>query len=85
MRVDLNEKIKTELETLKKEGTYKRLKYNTGILHGKIPVEGWGQQIVLCSNNYLGLADNEEVLKAAHEALDTYGAGASNHGYLWYL
>ncbi|HHU33117.1 MAG: glycine C-acetyltransferase [Zhaonellaceae bacterium] len=78
MRVDLNEKIKTELETLKKEGTYKRLKYNTGILHGKIPVEGWGQQIVLCSNNYLGLADNEEVLKAAHEALDTYGAGASS-------
>lgn len=30
----------------------------------------------LCSNNYLGLANNPEVKKAMHEAIDTYGVGA---------
>jgi glycine C-acetyltransferase len=32
----------------------------------------------LCANNYLGLADHPEVIKAAHEALDRWGYGLSS-------
>ncbi len=32
----------------------------------------------LCANNYLGLADHPEVVKAAHEALDRWGYGLSS-------
>lgn len=32
----------------------------------------------LCSNNYLGLANDPEVIEAAHAALDTYGFGLAS-------
>jgi len=32
----------------------------------------------LCANNYLGLADDPEVIKAAQEALDTWGFGMAS-------
>lgn len=31
-----------------------------------------------CANNYLGLANNTEIIKAAKNALDQYGAGLSS-------
>ncbi|CAF4184842.1 unnamed protein product, partial [Rotaria magnacalcarata] len=31
-----------------------------------------------CANNYLGLANNTEIIKAAKNALDEYGAGLSS-------
>jgi glycine C-acetyltransferase len=38
-----------------------------------------GRAVVnLCANNYLGLADNPEVIAAAHEALDRYGFGMAS-------
>ena len=36
------------------------------------------QAINMCSNNYLGLSSHPEVLKAAHEGLDTRGYGMSS-------
>jgi glycine C-acetyltransferase len=32
----------------------------------------------LCANNYLGLADHPQLLKASHDALDTYGYGMAS-------
>src|SRR6187401_3411073 len=31
-----------------------------------------------CANNYLGLADNPEIIRAAHAALDRWGYGLSS-------
>ena len=78
MRVNFYEKLATELQGLKDKGTYKYFKYNQNALNGTINVEGFGEEIVLCSNNYVGLANNPEVIKAAHASLDKYGAGTSS-------
>ena len=78
MRRDFHKGLESELNTLREKGAYKNFKYNTGALDGKISVEGFGEETVLCSNNYIGLANNPDVIKAAHAALDTYGAGASS-------
>ena len=32
----------------------------------------------LCANNYLGLSDDPEIVKAAHEGLDRWGYGLSS-------
>ncbi|WP_124209159.1 aminotransferase class I/II-fold pyridoxal phosphate-dependent enzyme, partial [Neisseria meningitidis] len=38
-----------------------------------------GKEVInLCANNYLGLSSHPEVLKAAHEALDSHGFGLSS-------
>ena len=38
--------------------------------------------IMLGSNNYLGLTENEAVIKAGHAALDKYGTGVSGSRFL---
>lgn len=47
----------------------------TVIMEGK-------RRIMLGSNNYLGLTVNEEVCRAAHEALERYGTGCSGSRFL---
>ena len=78
MRRDFYKGLGGEINALKQKGTYKFFKYNTGALHGKIDVEGFGEELVFCSNNYLGLANNPEIVEAAHLALAKYGAGTSS-------
>ena len=78
MRRDFYKQLESEINTLKEKGTYKYFKYNTSALNGKINVEGFGEEIVLCSNNYIGLANNAKIIEAAHAALDKYGAGTSS-------
>ena len=56
----------------------KQFQYLTGSLGATANIEGRGEVIVLCSNNYLGLADHPEVIEAGHEGLRTYGAGTAS-------
>src|SRR3954469_18049994 len=37
-----------------------------------------GEVLNLCANNYLGLADHPEIIRAAHEALDGWGYGMAS-------
>src|SRR4051812_46630506 len=43
-----------------------------------IAVEGGQRVLNFCANNYLGLADHPEVLRAAHAALDHWGYGLAS-------
>ena len=43
-----------------------------------IGVAGGAQVINMCANNYLGLAEHPEVIRAAHEGLDRWGYGLSS-------
>jgi len=66
------------LEELHASGTYKPLRYLTGPMGAAVNIAGRGEVICLCSNNYLGLAAHPEVVAAAHDGLERYGAGTAS-------
>jgi glycine C-acetyltransferase len=71
-------KVRADLEQFKQDGVYKRLNYIDSPQGAVVKMEGRGDVIVLSSNNYLGLSDNPEVIKAGQEALEEYGAGTAS-------
>jgi glycine C-acetyltransferase len=66
------------LQELHDAGTLKRLRHVTGPMGPVVRLEDAGEVIVLCANNYLGLANHPEVVAASHAALDQYGAGTAS-------
>jgi glycine C-acetyltransferase len=50
----------------------------TGPLGATSNIAGVGEVVVLCSNNYLGLASHPEVVEAGIEGLRRYGAGTAS-------
>jgi glycine C-acetyltransferase len=62
----------TELEGLKAAGLYKSERVITSMQSAEIEVAGGAHVLNFCANNYLGLADNEELRGAAKTALDRY-------------
>ncbi len=78
MNQAFDEKLKTDLDALKKAGTYKHLRHITTPMAAEVHMEEAGDVIVLSSNNYLGLADLPEVVEAGKHGLDSYGAGTAS-------
>ncbi len=78
MNQAFEEKLQTDLDALKKAGTYKRLRHLTTPMAPEVHMEEAGDVIVLSSNNYLGLADNADVIAAGKRGLDRYGAGTAS-------
>jgi glycine C-acetyltransferase len=76
--VTFEDKLKADLEALKKAGTYKHLRHLTSPMAPEVHMEEAGDVIVLSSNNYLGLADQQEVIEAGKQGLDKYGAGTAS-------
>lgn len=68
--------IEKELEQIKKEGLYRSLRTLEGHQGAKVTIDG-KECLNLCSNNYLGLANNPRLKQAAIEALQKYGCGAA--------
>lgn len=67
------------LEKLKTQGSYKSYKHLTGPLANHSPMrEAGGEVIVMSSNDYLGLANHKNIVQAAHQALDEFGAGTAS-------
>ena len=66
------------LDSLRESGQYKQMLHLTGALGPSASIEGHGEVLVLCSNNYLGLADHPEVIAAGVEGLRQYGAGTAS-------
>jgi len=67
--------VAERLEELRDRGLHRRLRLVEGPQGPQVQLEG--QQVtLLCSNNYLGLADHPKVRGAAAEAAMRWGAGA---------
>ncbi len=66
------------LKTLSDTRQLKRFHHITSPLGPTATLEGRGEVIVLCSNNYLGLANHPEVVAAGIDGLKNYGAGTAS-------
>jgi 8-amino-7-oxononanoate synthase len=67
--------IHSRLEELRESGLRRRLRLVEGAQGPRIQLDG-EPVLLLCSNNYLGLADHPRVREAAAEAALAWGAGA---------
>lgn len=67
--------ISKKLMELKDNKIFKLPPINDGPIEAIITLDG-KKVINLSSNNYLGLANDESLKKAAHKAIDKYGVGA---------
>ncbi len=75
-------KIKTDLqntlEELKQQGLYKTERIITSSQSSKITVGDGKEVLNFCANNYLGLANHPEVIKAAQDIMNDWGFGLSS-------
>lgn len=66
-----------EIKTIKEAGLYKTERVITSPQNTQI--ESNHQRVInFCANNYLGLADDPELVKTAQQALDQFGYGMSS-------
>ncbi len=70
--------FKETCQTIEKEGLTKNEKIITSPQGAKVALSDGRTVINMCANNYLGLANNEQVIEAAKESYDNYGYGLSS-------
>lgn len=75
---NLKERLQEELQTLEKEGLYKKERIITTPQDAAIKTSTGKEVLNFCSNNYLGLSSHPKVLEAAKNSLDTHGFGMSS-------
>jgi glycine C-acetyltransferase len=72
------EQYDSQLREIRAAGLYKPERILAGPQNPRVDLPDKKAVLNLCANNYLGLADHPEVVKAAHEALDRWGYGLSS-------
>lgn len=81
MTAAFNKHIGSVLDGIVSDGLYKRERQIAGPQGGTIDVQDGAdrrEMINLCANNYLGLANHPEIVKAAHQGLDEFGFGMAS-------
>ncbi len=73
----ISEDLNAQLEDLVKTGLYKKERYIASPQSARIMVNGV-EVLNLCANNYLGLADNPDIVEAAKAGLDARGFGMAS-------
>jgi len=71
-------RIQETLDEIREAGLYKTERVITTPQSVEIRVQGGQEVLNFCANNYLGLADNPDVIAAAHQALDDHGFGLAS-------
>jgi len=66
------------LTDIEKEGLYKKERIITSPQSANIEVMGGKKVLNMCANNYLGLGNHPEIIKAARESYDKWGYGLSS-------
>src|SRR5271167_4434152 len=74
----IKSQYEAQLRGIREEGLYKSERVLAGPQNARVDLPQQKTVLNLCANNYLGLADHPEVVKAAHQALDRWGYGLSS-------
>ncbi|MBO7396936.1 MAG: glycine C-acetyltransferase [Bacteroidales bacterium] len=72
------EHLQRELDSIREAGLYKKERNIASAQSACIRLEDGSEALNFCANNYLGLADNPRLIKAAKEAMDQRGYGMSS-------
>ncbi len=67
-----------ELAAIREAGLFKAERVITSPQEAHIRTTQRDDVLNMCANNYLGLADHPDIVKAAHEALDAWGYGLAS-------
>lgn len=78
MNKEFIDNLSEKLEDVKGAGLYKSEHVITSQQSGKISVSPGDNVLNFCANNYLGLADNEELIRKGKNALDEKGYGMAS-------
>ncbi|MBY5569449.1 glycine C-acetyltransferase [Rhizobium leguminosarum] len=70
--------LSNAISALKGAGLYKSERVISSKQAGEIAISTGERLLNFCANNYLGLADNEELAEAGKQALDRYGYGMAS-------
>jgi glycine C-acetyltransferase len=74
----IKDTLKREIQEIKDAGLYKSERIITSSQDAVIKISTGEEVINFCGNNYLGLSNHPEVIKAAKDTLDTHGFGMSS-------
>ena len=74
----IKEHFSKEILEIKDNGLFKKERIITSSQGAVIEISSGEKVINFCSNNYLGLSDNTEVIQAAKDTMDTHGFGMSS-------
>ena len=70
--------FQSTLEEISNSGLFKEERILTSPQNAVVRLQDGSEVINFCANNYLGLANHPELIKAAKEGLDQYGFGLSS-------
>lgn len=73
----VKEHLQQTLDEIREAGLYKSERVIETPQEARIEVNG-REVLNMCANNYLGLSDDPEIVKAAHEGLEKWGYGLSS-------
>jgi glycine C-acetyltransferase len=73
------QQVSQTLKDIDSQGLYKRERLISGPQSAEVPIAAsTGSVLNFCANNYLGLADNSELIASAKTALDKFGFGMAS-------
>ncbi len=78
MKTALISYLDNEIQNIKESGLYKPERVITSMQSADITVSSGDHVLNFCANNYLGLADNKELIEAGKKALDEHGYGMAS-------
>jgi glycine C-acetyltransferase len=70
--------LNSQLNQVKLDGLFKQERIITSPQQSHIKITNGGDVLNFCANNYLGLANNSEIIESAKESYDKYGFGMAS-------